>query len=128
MTNTDTFSGFIYKAKIGRQLCLVMLTLLIICYGIHYASAAQNALFKLSVVLIPLATFIPGLLKRKYRSASMLCFVLLLYFISSVQNIFTPGQQLFDWTVLSLVVLLFITSMMYSRWQQRANIEEGVSQ
>jgi uncharacterized membrane protein len=48
----------------------------------------------------------------------MLCFVTLLYFIVTVNNLFSPNANVFDWVELVLLVVMFSAAMMFSRWKQ----------
>jgi len=71
-------------------------------------------------VVVPLLIFIPGMRKANHRSISMLCFATLIYFTAIVANLFEPDKSAFDISAVIAVVTLFIISMMYSRWLQRA--------
>ncbi len=70
--------------------------------------------------VIPLLIFIPGMRRENHRSISMLCFTTLLYFTAIVANLFEPDRSFFDLSAVIAVVTLFIVTMMYSRWLQRA--------
>ncbi len=83
--------------------------------------------FKIGIFLfqaLPLLAFLPGMLKGAYRTYSWLCFILLFYFIFAVQSVFSTIRSGSDFVFLGLIVLVFITSMMMSRWQQR--LQKGV--
>lgn len=69
---------------------------------------------------LPLLLFLPGLVKPWYRSYSWFCFLLLLYFIAGTENSFKSTAGFTDYLFLALTVLLFIFSMMRSRWLQHA--------
>jgi uncharacterized membrane protein len=49
-----------------------------------------------------------------------LCFLLLMYFLVAVQNLFASNRDLFDVLRLALIVVVFLSSMMYVRWGSRA--------
>jgi len=70
------------------------------------------------VKIIPLLIFIPGFIKRKYRTYSWLCFAILPYFIWITPLVMGRGNWS-DWTMISLIVMLFISAMMTSRWMQQ---------
>lgn len=70
------------------------------------------------VQCIPLLIFIPGLYQQRYRTYSWLCFVILPYFTWSVVNVMSPLIRWSDAVVVVLTVLIFISAMMASRWQQ----------
>ncbi len=81
---------------------------------------SNTPLILLLFAVIPLLIFIPGLRKENHRSISMLCFTTLLYFTVIVANLFEPDNSFFDISAVIAVVTLFIVTMMYSRWLQRA--------
>lgn len=69
---------------------------------------------------LPLLLFLPGLIKPFYRSYSWFCFLLLLYFIAATENSFKSTAGATDYLFLTFTVLLFIVSMLRSRWLQFA--------
>lgn len=71
------------------------------------------------VQVLPLAIFLPGLWRGGHRAYSWLCFVVLIYFIGSVTDAFSPLAQWHDYLVLALSVLLFVSAMLASRWRQQ---------
>lgn len=115
---------FTKKSALSRSVVLGLLILLIIYYAISHISAGIDIGFRMVVSIVPLAIFLPGIFMRKYRSASLLCFVLLLYFMVGVQSLFTPGNTLPESIAMVIVCSLFCISMFYSRWQQRADVLE----
>jgi len=115
---------FTEKSSISRKVVLALLVTLIGYYLFSHAVAGKDVLFRSVVSIVPLMIFLPGIIKRKYRSASLLCFVLLLYFMVCVQSLFSPGNALLESLSMSIICSLFITSMFYSRWQQRADVLE----
>ncbi|RYY76402.1 MAG: DUF2069 domain-containing protein [Gammaproteobacteria bacterium] len=79
----------------------------------------SNSGFKLWLVKIfPLLIFIPGFIKKKYRTYSWLCFAILPYFIWIIPLLMGRGNWS-DWVMTFLIVTLFISSMMTSRWMQQ---------
>lgn len=68
---------------------------------------------------LPLLALLPGLLQPLYRSYTWLCFLLLFYFIFSIQRVFSSVSHTSDVIFLGLIVMLFVSSMMTSRWMQR---------
>jgi uncharacterized membrane protein len=119
-------STFTEKAALSRKIVLVLLILLIAYYLWSHLSTGIDPVFRTLVSTIPLLIFLPGLIYRKYKTASLLCFVLLLYFMVTVQSLFTPGNTLLESLVMADIVILFTLSMFYSRWQQRADVLENV--
>ena len=70
-----------------------------------------------SLKLIPLLIFIPGLIKQTFRTYSWICFVCLIYFVVIFPVAYTRSLWS-DWLITLLVTILFISSMMTSRWLQ----------
>lgn len=70
------------------------------------------------VKIFPLLIFIPGFIKRKYRTYSWLCFAILPYFIWITPLVMGRGNW-GDWSMTILVVVMFISAMMTSRWMQQ---------
>lgn len=116
---------FTEKAAFSRKIVLILLFLLILYYLWLHLATGVDPLFRTLVSIIPLLMFVPGIIYRKYKAASLLCFVLLLYFMVTVQSLFTPGSTLIESLVMADIVILFTISMFYSRWQQRADVLES---
>ncbi len=77
--------------------------------------------------IIPLAIFIPGFLKKSYRSYSWICFAVLPYFIWIIPMALGRGTWS-DWVIVALIVLLFNAAMMTSRWlQQQSYLQWQIS-
>lgn len=70
------------------------------------------------VQCVPLLIFVPGLYQQRHRTYSWICFVILPYFTWSVVNAMSPLIRWSDIVVVSLTVIIFISAMMVSRWQQ----------
>ncbi len=70
------------------------------------------------VQTLPLAIFIPGLLRQRYRTYSWICFAILIYFTWSVTNAMAPWAHWSDLVIVLLTVNIFISAMMVSRWLQ----------
>jgi uncharacterized membrane protein len=70
------------------------------------------------VQTLPLAIFIPGLLRQRYRTYSWICFAILMYFTWSVTNAMAPWARWWDLLIVLLTVSIFISAMMVSRWLQ----------
>lgn len=70
------------------------------------------------VKIFPLLIFLPGFIKRKYRTYSWICFAILPYFIWITPLVMGRGSWS-DWTLIALIVVLFISAMMTSRWMQQ---------
>ncbi len=75
-------------------------------------------LFIWFVLCIPLFIFIPGLINGSHRSASWLSYVTMIYFIASILVFFTPRGELWGGLMVLSTILLFITTMLYTRWKK----------
>ena len=111
-------------SDLALKISRVLLILLILNLIANHLSVGIDALFRIAVSCLPLAIFIPGLWKRRRRSASMLCFALLLYFIVFVSALGAPGNLVSEIISTSLTTFLFISAMMFSTWQYRADLEK----
>lgn len=65
-------------------------------------------------VSLPLFLFIPGLIKRSHYAASWLAYTTMLYFVVVIA--FSQGSWL--WIQASAIVVLFLSSMLFTRWQK----------
>lgn len=78
-----------------------------------------NYSFKLLFIkLLLLLIFIPGFIRKKYRTYSWLCFAILPYFIWIIPYVMGRGNWS-DWVMTLLTVIIFIAAMMTSRWMQQ---------
>ena len=73
--------------------------------------------------VLPLVIVSPGILRGGPRSGIWLCFLLLGYFAVSVAGLFGCATWL-AWAEMVVIVVLFIASMLFSRWQAKLNNEE----
>ncbi len=108
------------KLRIGRFLtigCYAGLLLLFTALNLF----RETGNIKLWMVqIIPLLIFIPALRNETHRSYSWLCFVALMYFLVIIPLLMTRWLWS-DWLITLLVTVLFIASMMTSRWLQYWN-------
>lgn len=84
---------------------------------LHFQTA-NNSSKLLAVKLFVLFIFIPGFVHKKYRTYSWLCFAILPYFIWIIPYVMGRGNWS-DWVTALLTVVIFIASMMTSRWMQQ---------
>ncbi|WGL17821.1 DUF2069 domain-containing protein [Microbulbifer bruguierae] len=66
---------------------------------------------------IPLLLVLPGLLKQNQRSYLWLCFILLLYITAGIVDVMMPTRGWQHGVLAVLSLILFVSSMMSSRWQ-----------
>lgn len=121
-TTSSTLSNnpFHKKALYARSITLLTLfcTLSLLSYAHSQRSDGVNWTV-LAIQSLPLLSLLPGLIKNYYRAYSWLCFIVLLYFIFAVLGAFKSTANALDYIFLVLIVNLFVTSMMASRWLQR---------
>ncbi|WBA80177.1 DUF2069 domain-containing protein [Endozoicomonas sp. GU-1] len=112
------------KANQIYQVCLALYAGLILSLLAEtwWLNPPPGSIFGISALqILPLLLPLPGLLKRGLRAASWLCFILCFYFISGVLEAWFRPEQPQGWLITGFSVLLFITSMMFVRWQAQAN-------
>nr|WP_010133045.1 DUF2069 domain-containing protein [Microbulbifer agarilyticus] len=66
---------------------------------------------------VPLLLVLPGLLKKRQRSYLWLCFILLLYITAGIVDVMMPTRGWQHGALTALSLILFVSSMMTSRWQ-----------
>lgn len=70
------------------------------------------------VKMIALLIFIPGLYRKSERTSAWLSYVSMLYFIFAVLLIYTPNAFYYGWAMSISTFLLFVFSMLYTRWKK----------
>lgn len=108
------------KVFYGQVLTFLLYASLILVFV--YWAAVRSIGFHAGILflqILPLLAVLPGMLKKVYRSYSWLCFIVLFYFIFAVQLVLSERRETSDFIFTGLIVLLFISSMMTSRWLQR---------
>ena len=108
-------------------LLLVMgyLLLLSSLFAQTYAEPPENALWWHGLLLwlfkvMPLLLMVRGLFEGRHTTSSWLSYLSLLYFIFGVLLIFTPGGTLFGYLVTFASLLIFWSSLFYTRWKKAA--------
>lgn len=104
-----------------------LITLLILLLS-TFASApdtiAEPWLFWLSGIgiwlfkILPLLLFIPGLIDRRHSTSAWLSYIAMLYFVLAVLLTFTPDASLWGWAMSVSTLVMFLTSMFYTRWRK----------
>lgn len=82
-----------------------------------------GSLIRWVVQCTPLLVVLPGLLMRRYRAYSWLCFITILYFVPSVVKTMSPQGDWMDPVMLVCTLIIFFGSAMCSRWIQTINNE-----
>jgi len=116
-------NGLDQRAEVARKLTLALYAGLLGLMTLSTLSTeyeqARVQVFVLLLQVLPLLGFLPGMIKRKFKSYLWLCFVLLVYFTVIVTRLFMPEAGWMEYLQLSFEVLLFISSMIYARWRQQ---------
>lgn len=86
---------------------------------LYLASGIGIWLFK----ILPLLLFIPGLIKRKHSTTAWLSYMSMLYFVLAILLAFTPGANVWGWAMAASTMVLFIATMLYTRWR-KADLKE----
>lgn len=73
------------------------------------------------LVLLPLVLILPWILKKNTRAHIWLCFMLLGYFLNVVPQLFIPQYGLMPYLELVVLITLFVSAMLFARWQHRLN-------
>lgn len=122
MTEENRYEQPFFYGSIINYTIYASLIALILYWNIIRSSGFSPAV--LAIQAGPLLALLPGIIKKRYRSYNWLCFLLLFYFIFAVERVFTSVRNTSDFIFLAHIVLLFISSMMTSRWLQR--LQKGV--
>ncbi|NHO64160.1 DUF2069 domain-containing protein [Aestuariicella hydrocarbonica] len=108
------------RLEAAKRLSQIVLSSLILLYVIS-GLLEETILWTLIIVpCLSLLIFLPGMLKSHARSYDWLCFVILIHFCVGVTNSMSPHATWNDYVQTALTVVLFISSMMASRWQKAA--------
>lgn len=115
------------KLVVARTISWLLYGGLIIAYSIWQLTRTGGpSYFFWAVQLLPLLLVLPGIKANYPRSYIWLCFLLLLYFVKGVDGVISPSRAWIDYLVLSVSVILFISSMLTSRWLQQHFSERTV--
>ncbi len=120
MTEQD---NLLYKANITFYINLFLYAGLIISLLIEtwWINPPDASLPIISMVqLFPLLIPFPGLIRKGTRAAAWLCFILCFYFISGVLDAWFMPHLIHGWLITAFSFTLFITAMMFIRWQGKA--------
>ncbi|WP_420591337.1 DUF2069 domain-containing protein [Bacterioplanoides sp.] len=116
-------TSYAYSVMLSSYLAIITILLLS-----TFSNPPQNIESTLMFVLtgtgiwlfkiLPLMLFIPGLIKRAHKSAAWLSYMSMLYFILAVLLAFTPGASGWGWGLVLASMILFISSMLFTRWKK----------
>lgn len=108
------------KLRTGRWITLGCYASLLILFTMLNLVRDNGSVKFWLMQCIPLLIFLPALRNETHRTYSWLCFVALMYFAGIVPLLMSRWWWS-DWTITLLVTVLFIASMMTSRWLQYWN-------
>ncbi|MBP8925265.1 MAG: DUF2069 domain-containing protein [Pseudomonadales bacterium] len=118
--STDSLQRRTALAKRLALTCYAVLILLLSVevFGIVRLEPATRA-FWWVISIGPLIVFLPGLLRGAWKTYLWLCFVLLAYFMFTVDELFRAPADVREWLELVFNIVLFNAAMFYARWRQR---------
>ncbi len=111
---SDPHASTLKKTRISRQIVLGSYTLLVLAILLNSLSSTIPV-----IAILPLLIFIPGLIKEYWRAHIWLCFMLLMYFLVTIDALASPLPSIFDYAELVFIVTLFTAAMMYCRWSKQ---------
>lgn len=107
------------KHRLALVIAYCLYTSLVCIASLQSLLAEKNIAFIWLIQVSPLLLLLPGLWQQHYRSFSWLCFLMLIYFTSYVIQTYSVTREWIDFLGLANSILLFIASMLCSRWLQR---------
>ena len=114
---------YVLKANITRWLCLTSyLVQIILLYLVTHVflpedKTANTVVF--AVLALPLLPFFPFIILRNIKAHAWLMFSTLFYFTLVAVNVFDPNYGFISQLELGNIIILFCTSMMFTRYEQR---------
>lgn len=102
------------------QVTLALYAALLVCLTVDHTLVRQSFYWPVWLMqTVPLLALAPGLLKRHSRSGIWLCFMILFHFLLAVDNFAISPHKLLYGTMAVIIIALFITSLLFARWQAR---------
>ncbi len=118
------------RTGVARRAALASLTLLILAQALDaWVRGAPLGIYLLRI--LPLAIFLPGLIRDQVRTYIWLCFVILLYFLTVVLRLFYDPADPVAWVAMASIVVFFNAAMLYARWRSqelRAEVAPDISE
>lgn len=68
--------------------------------------------------ILPLLLFVPGLITRRHSTSAWLSYMSMLYFVLAVLLAFTPNASGWGWAMTISTLVLFLSSMLFTRWRK----------
>lgn len=108
-------------ARLVTQICYALMLLMMVITSLPGQIPEQASIAViLSVKLLPLLILLPGLVTDSLRAYIWLCFIILFYFTQAVVESFLSLGSLSDLFITAISVILFISAMLYVKWQRSA--------
>ncbi len=106
------------RTAVTRRAALASLVMLMLAQALDtWVRDAPLAIYLLRI--LPLAIFLPGLIRDRVRTYIWLCFVILLYFLTVVLRLFYDPADPVAWVAMVSIVVYFNAGMMYVRWRSQ---------
>lgn len=121
---TEQLTDLLNKANKSHKLSLMLYVglLLTVVVETWWLNPPPGSILMISAIqLIPLLLPLYGLIKRQPRASAWLCFILCFYFMSGVLDAWFQPEVLNGWLMTGFSSLLFVSAMMFTRWQGKAN-------
>jgi uncharacterized membrane protein len=124
MTTVD--KSVIDKTRVAWQITAVLYGCLLIFLTLEHTLVRQAFFWPVFLMqTVPLLLVLPGLWQRHARSGIWLCFMILFHFLSAIEKIFQSvnthnGDVLFYSSMIAIILSLFISSLLFVRWQAKA--------
>lgn len=111
------------KAQLMRKASVVLLISQIVFFFLKTTVLLPEGktpnLIVFLVFSAPLIGFLPFVIKRNLKAHAWLCYLSLLYFIPFSMNVFDPRFGVIAQLELANIILLFLATMMFTRYEQR---------
>lgn len=111
------------KARLGwlaSMASYLLQIVLLVLMTMVWPPQGKSANLVVCVILVaPLLPFLPFLLRRSIRAHVWLCFLSLFYLMMAVPSGFDPRYGLLGRLELANVMLLFVFTLCFARWEQR---------
>ncbi|MEE4190896.1 MAG: DUF2069 domain-containing protein [Halieaceae bacterium] len=106
------------RSGVARRAALASLAMLILAQALDaWVRGAPLGIYLLRI--LPLAVFLPGLIRDQARTYIWLCFVILLYFLTVVLRLFYNPADPVAWVAMASIVVFFNAGMLYVRWRSQ---------
>lgn len=108
------------RARFTLETTRYGLLLLLLVYIIQTFAVTPLNWTILAIGVLPIVFMFRPVWRGEPMSHAWLCFMLLMYFLVAVKNMFSPARDGLDIARLVTIIVVFLSSMMYVRWGSRA--------